>query len=565
MWNRLSHHKIILAILAGVSIFLAFPKFNWAPLVFLSPIFFNQLVDKCEGFWQGFRYGFLSSLVVMIGGFYWVSYVIHSFGFFPWIVAIPLYLGFCGFGALNFPLFVGIASWVKKHRLFSTRPGQIFLYLLFIPALFTWAEFHIPKLFPWYIGNALHNTLWAIQIVEITGITYLTFSIYCLGSTLWLWGTHRPKFRPTLFLFPLTLWAIAIGFSWYKLSHPPSTAPLFPPLKVALVQGNIGSLDKLNAERDFQGGIYEKVQYIVQTYLDLATSALSSQASQKKIDLLIWPETALPIDLSTDGIFTRKVIGWVKHSKTSLITGAYATLRKKRDISIYNAAFLLEPSSSGNLSTNIYLKNMLLAFGEYMPFSDWFPSLLKTFPQVSNFSRGTEQNSFSLTRQGHLPDVKVGVTICYEAILPSFFRKVAKNNVHLIVNLTNDSWFGPTSEPDEHAALSIFRAIESRVPLLRVTNTGISMIVNPDGRVVSRTQTERPEVLHGDISLFPRSMPTFYVQHGEWFLFLLAAFSACGIVCLFYFSRHKLHSPHNFVARVDSPLKERIPDATLPD
>lgn len=520
MWKKAFQNRVVLAIAAGISVFLAFPNFSLVPLIVLFPVLFTLLTLRCQSALSGFLCGFLTSLVIMLGGFYWVTYVIHEFGYLPWAVAVLLYLGFCGFGALNFPLFASIA--VHLHRkiepLRLAEGWQRVWFVVLLPALFTVIEFAIPKLFPWYIGHSLYRARFVTQIVEITGCTFLSFVLFSTGSAAaWLLVTGQKSAQSWVkaFAFPLVLWMVCIVFSMGRLGKP---APEAKNLRVALIQANIGSLEKAGARQ----GLYQKVRFVVDKYSSFTERAL---LSSPKPDLIVWPETAMPFQLH-EGLssWSREIRSKVQSWKVPLVTGAYAPggIYGERD---YNAAFLLEPRGIGVVTTQLYEKNILLAFGEYLPLGDWFPLLYALFPQVSHFERGTEQKVFELSN-----GTRLGVTICYEAIVPSFYRKVASQNVNAVLNLTNDSWFGPTSEPHQHGALSVFRAIETRVPLIRIANTGASFIVDETGKMSRMTPVYDEDILISDVRLPLSPKPTFYLRFGDWFALLLG----CVLVIAYY-------------------------------
>lgn len=531
MWQKLLRHKYALAIVAGILTFLAFPRWELVPTVLGLPVFLNLLTLRCRTFRSGFLFGFLCSFVVMLGGFYWVTYVIHVFGYLPWSVAILLYLGFCGFGALNFPIFAGVASVIhdrfKPHLRHSPIPELWFA--IGLPALFTLIEFVVPKLFPWSISHSLYRTLWTNQIAELAGSSFLTFALYSLGSvlgvTIWGKSANLPRLKTKVWCIPLALWTLTIGFSLYRLLGP---QPTHKPLQVALVQANIGSLEKVAARR----GDRSRVEHVVKTYEDLTESALKHHPAPQ---LIVWPETAMPFQLMLESEYPARIRNDVLRWNVPLITGGYAP--DLATFNVYNAAYLLEPMPDKTLRSDVYLKNILLAFGEYMPFGETFPALYKLFPEVSNFSRGKTQNAFTL-RDG----TKLGVTVCYEAIVPSFYRQVAANGVQAIVNLTNDSWFGPTAEPYLHGALTIFRAIETRVPLLRVTNTGISFVVDDRGRMSEHTGVYEEGLLETSILLPVDSPVTLYMLWGDWFVLVCAGILILLSVIIF----RKRHAPLPF-------------------
>jgi len=138
-------------------------------------------------------------------------------------------------------------------------------------------------------------------------------------------------------------------------------------------------------------------------------------------------------------------------------------------------------------------KIFLLMFGEYIPFVETFPALRDILPKnASHFSRGQSIEIFPLSHRGQ--EYRLGPMICYEDILPDFGRKLAVSHPHLLVNITNDSWFGDTSEPWEHMALSVYRAVEMRTDMVRAVNTGVSAFIDAKGYVYAKTYALDPKV-----------------------------------------------------------------------
>ncbi len=182
----------------------------------------------------------------------------------------------------------------------------------------------------------------------------------------------------------------------------------------------------------------------------------------------------------------------------------------------YNTALLLD--RDGRVLGR-YDKNYLLIFGEYLPLSDWFPFLKDWFPEAGDFRPGRTVEVFELG------ETRIGVMVCYEDILPAFTRRLHARRPHLLVNITNDAWFGRTTEPYQHLALATFRAIENRRFLVRATNTGVSAVVDPVGRVVQSTSLERPEVLVAQVARLEGETP--YQTYGDVF-----AWACCGVAGL---------------------------------
>lgn len=206
-----------------------------------------------------------------------------------------------------------------------------------------------------------------------------------------------------------------------------------------------------------------------------------------------------------------------------LLFGAVTFDLKDGKRNYYNTAILT--GENGKVLGG-YDKNYLLIFGEYMPFGDIFPFLHKIFPESGNFTPGEELKVFDFR------GIKIGIMICYEDILPRWTRKLSGKNPNLLINLTNDAWFGKTSEPYLHLALSVFRSVENRLFLIRSTNTGVSAVIDPAGRVLKKTSIYDPETLLADIT--PLSIDTIYRKFGDIFAYFTIAVSVLMIFVAFF-------------------------------
>jgi apolipoprotein N-acyltransferase len=200
----------------------------------------------------------------------------------------------------------------------------------------------------------------------------------------------------------------------------------------------------------------------------------------------------------------------------AIFGGVYFRVDRDRE-RWFNTA--LSTDASGKVNGR-YDKTYLLMFGEYLPFGDTFPILYKWSPHSGRFSAGTKLDPLYIDQNG--TKRVVSTLICYEDILPSFTNKLVRHaNPELLVNITNDAWFGDTTEPWEHLALAKFRSIEHRRFLVRSTNSGVSAIIDPVGRVVAHTGTFKPETLSGVIRWMRAS--TVYEAVGDWPWYAAAA------------------------------------------
>jgi apolipoprotein N-acyltransferase len=179
---------------------------------------------------------------------------------------------------------------------------------------------------------------------------------------------------------------------------------------------------------------------------------------------------------------------------------------------LYNTALLL--GADGRVLGS-YDKVHLLAFGEYLPFGELFPELYDALPQAGRFTPGEAAGVIPF--RGH----RLGLMICYEDILASFTADLARERPNIILNVTNDAWFGRTSEPHLHLALAVFRAVENRLVLVRSTNTGVSAVIEPTGLLRAQTRIDDPETLVADVAMLEGGTP--YSATGHAFAWLLVA------------------------------------------
>jgi apolipoprotein N-acyltransferase len=252
-------------------------------------------------------------------------------------------------------------------------------------------------------------------------------------------------------------------------------------LKVGAVQGNIPFDLKGINRRDLAHSQLEDLQ------------AESAKLEREGAELLLWTESSYPYHVPRDqpGDFPEESEGRIRRGfHVPLILGAVTLDPAHLDKPPYNSALMLDPDGQFR---GRFDKIFLLVFGEYIPFYDSLPFIRKMMPSTAGqFSRGSEVVTFPLRKDG--VEYRLAPLICYEDILADFGRRLAALHPHLLVNITNDAWFGETSEPWEHLALSVYRAVELRVDLVRAVNTGVSAFVDANGRVFAKTYAVDPKV-----------------------------------------------------------------------
>ena len=419
------------------------------------------LDEKCE---RSFLYGWIAGLFANGGGFYWINHLLTRFGHMPLVAAVPLYLLLIAYQAITFGLF----AWALRRL----RAGTALPVTLLAPIAMTALELVVPFLFPWYLAITQPWVRPVIQIADLTGPLGVTFLLVLANGALYeLFAAWRAK-QP----LPLRRGAIAAGviglalaYGQVRIHQVEARRAAAPHIQVGVVQANIGITEKfVPGLRERQLALHER---------------LSADLERRGADLIVWPESSYPYAFQrtqrADFTDARQV---QRGFTTPILFGALTV----GDDSPYpfNTALMMDP---GGQITATFDKNFLLVFGEYIPFYEHIRWVRDYIPEASNFARGDGVTTFPFR------DWKIGPMICYEDIIPAFGRRLVEKRPNLLVNITNDDWFGATSEPYEHLALAVYRAVEHRLDLVRAVNTRVSAYVDATGRVYRDGPAVDPE------------------------------------------------------------------------
>ena len=513
---------------------LALAPCNFMPAFFIPMTMAVWLIDGCaepywwpsagnrilwlpEGAWRALSAGWWWGFGYFLAGLWWLgaAFLVEA-DEYAW--AMPL--GVAGLPAVLafFPAIGFLTAWL----LWSPNAGRLFALAAGL-GFAEWLRGHVLTGFPWNsFGMALAANLATAQAASLIGLYGLTLLSILLFSVPALFGDKRMGDRPTSLWLPPAVLAAGLTFcslyfygAWRLAAAQSATVP---GVRLRLMQPNLPQDAKFRPENKAS---------ILAHYLSL--SAASKEAGRRgleNITALIWPESAFPFILSHDRRALAE-IGALLPSETVLVTGA-----ARQGMSVppasgpphyFNA---IQVVASGGVILDGYDKVHLVPFGEYLPFQSIFDALgLHQFVHVpGGFEPGSHHR---LLMVPGLPPVSP--LICYEAIFPdeALVPVAERERPGLILNVTNDGWFGTTSGPYQHFAQAKLRAIEEGLPLIRVANTGISAIISPYGQVLGEIPLGMEGVLDGDL---PRriSAPFFsyFPYAGVCFLWILSFFAA---------------------------------------
>jgi len=381
------------------------------------------------------------------------------------------------------------------------------------------------------LGVALHDKWPLIQITELTGVAGLSFmvaftNVIVITTVYRLIVEARTHVIRPHFDFTLTMAAI-VGVLTFGLRATQVSSPN-KPLRVAAVQSNVPQNQKFDPQ--FTRRIFDQ-------FRRLSEIALRSNPPP---DLLVWPESSMPGPVLADQESNRFVMDLAASSETDLLLGTIDV--DKRDV--YNAALLV---SDGGERVQVYRKIHLVPFGEFVPGRHRVPLLAQIVgDQVpGDFKGGTEYTVFTLTDS----DVHVAPLICFEDTIGELTRQFVLPNetspgANLLVDMTNDGWFERSAGSHQHLANAIFRCVETRRPMIRAANTGVTCFINHLGRVTQKLRDDTGStftegVLAGEIKVPTEHELTFYVRHGELFAKACAAITLGSVLVLFGVRRWK--------------------------
>jgi apolipoprotein N-acyltransferase len=499
--------RVLLAVASGVTLALSFPNYN-LPLLAWFAVGMLVLASAGARPFESLLYGFLHGLVFYPVCLPWIAVVMHQYGNVdPWMSAgIVSLIGIAG----------GIVCSIFSLCVALAARKSAALACLLAPFLWVSLEFlrtHLPIIgFPWNLtGYAARGSLALLQLTPLTGIYGLSFLIAAYGSLLaYAVIVRTPRVWKYVATATALLILVALGGGYLV----PKQTPRFI---AHLVQTNFPQSEQYPPDwLEIHAGELQELE------------RMSVDAARKTPGLIVWPEVPAPFSFQ-ESTFAALAMRIARDSGNDFLVGVVDWKRGPDGQGIAsNSAVLLDRYGR---RTFTYDKIHLVPFGEYVPLRRWLTFASRLTADISDFTPGR------IFVVGHLHGVETyvpsagptfGVFICYEAIFPGEVREFTAKGAQLLINISNDGWFGRSAAPAQHVMMARVRAVESRRWLLRDTNNGYTVSVDPYGRVVASIVTDVRGELDAPYDF--RSDLTPYVRFGDWFSWLCVLVSVALIV-----------------------------------
>ena len=495
----------LIALFAGLLLAMAFPKFGLAGFAWICPALLALAARGKRGA-DVFRAGYVGGLAFRLTSLYWLLYMpVTGLPILGW-VALSAYVAlfFGGWAVIVSSFKFQDSSW--SGRLRWTLTGAAAWVAL------EWVRGWFLSGFPWsFLGASQYKLVPLIQIASVTGVlgvsflmVWLSLAIYAAGEMIFRNPSKRHVWQAEIVVPMIVIVLLFVG-GLFRMNQPEPATP--NTLRIVTVQPSVPQTLIWSPNED------EK------RFAELL--ATSQAAMTNKPDLLLWPESAVPM---FDGVYSL-ISRFAQTNGVFILFNGDDAEFKPDATNFFNAAFLMRPDG---ICSDVYHKQKLVIFGEYIPLVRWLPFLKWLTPITDGWTPGNKAVVFANEKFSAAP------LICFEDVFPGVARRAANSSPDFLVNLTNDGWFSDSAEQWQHLANAVFRAVENGLSLVRSANNGVTCWIDRYGRVQKLFRTAAGSeygsgVLAMEVPLSApaeRPAPTFYQRHGNWFAW------ACVVIAL---------------------------------
>lgn len=475
------------------------------PLALLYPACLYLIGFQAESSGMAFRRGLITGTAAFTSCLYWIAVPFAEQTAMPWYIAITGPIG------VSFVMgtYGGIYTWFCNKYLQKSSPLYVGIATFFLWGTLELARGIILSGFPWAsLAAAFSHWPAFVQpasVLGAEGFSALLAGLACYITAAMLASSIKHS------VVALVSFALLFTASYHSWIQP---ADADANINIAMVQGNIDQGAKW--DKRYQRGTVER--YIT----------LSQKVLDNPVDLVIWPETSMPFYLQNSKEFLPLIRRLAIASNAPYLIGTpgFAPGTEGRKFDIFNRAYLID---SEGLMLSWYDKMYLVPFGEYVPF--YVPFAEELLSGTGVFQPGTIYDPITV---GNLA---MGVLICYEATFTELVQDRVERGANLLVNISNDAWFGKTAAPKQHLDMTVLRAVEQGRYFARATNTGITAIIDPKGNITTKGKSFRADVIFGSVGT--RTDFTLYHRFFSLIRALLVVGAIATLVYSLYITKKK--------------------------
>ena len=486
----------------------AFPNFELYSLAWLALVPLLVVIARNPSPYKAFILGWATGSVFFYATCYWLTYSMIHYGGVPTVVAYLLLIP----GAIVVGVFHGIFASLTAYALRKWGHMALLLAPIFWTAL-EWVRLGVTGQLWNALGYSQAYHPFLIQPAKWGGVYIISFFIVAFNAVVALLVTRRTRWTIASAMLITLAIALLMFDAASRMMIVDYIYSVDADVRVVAVQPNVPmtlvkTVDEMNALRE--------------RHVALSTSALKSLGDHAGPRIVIWPESPMNFTYAADRSFQEFVANFTRQNHASLI---FNSLEPAPADGAYNSALLV--NEQGRVISQ-YDKIRLMPFGEYVPLPQWLPGASLITGLVGEFKPGS---NYTLMPFGNR---KAGVFICIESAYPWIARRLTHDGAHVLINISNDGYLGPTAVMRQHLANAIFRAVENGRPVLRVTNSGLTAYIGSRGNVEDLTRPFETDVRVWSVDRSD-SRDTGYTDHGDLFVQLCAVITL--IVLLTGFTR----------------------------
>lgn len=489
VWDCVGHALALLS--AALVVALAFPRTNWwvTPWLGLAPLLAVATIRRPP---TAFLWGWASGTLFFAVLLRWLHFTFAMYSAIPWPLLwgpVLLLAAYCG-------LWTGGVAWAVSWLTGRRSAAFALAVAPFLWVAGEWLRGHLFGGFPWgTLGYSQYLRLRVIQVAELAGVHGVSFVLLAVNAALAGCVVLNRRQAIAGLVAAAVLLAATLGFGVARLAETAAA----PRVRVSVVQPSIEQPLKWEPRH-------------TQQTLDIYFALLRGLRDEHP-QLVVWPETAAPTLLRRDPALVRRFRDAAAELGAPMVVGSIDVVGDR----FRNTAFVI--TEAGIVGR--YDKIQLVPFGEFVPLSGLLGFVRGWAQFIAELEAGSRAVVFNA------PPAPFGVVICYEGIFPDLFRQFVRDGAQLMLNMTNDAWFGRTSGPEQHLSMYPFRAIEHRISVVRSANTGVSAFIAPSGLIVRRLNLFERGVMTESVPL--RTRRTLFTRLGDWLGLLSLALSAAAL------------------------------------